>query len=344
MRYRWGGRAFKLLHLGSRSTEREAKALRDWAAGELIAGRDPRSSLSAMREAASRPKLAFGLDGVWDAFIAARLDTAEGTRLNYRKAKDAFSPLLGSRDVGALRVADIQSAVGRLSESLSPTTLAKYVNTLRQVLDFVEVEPNVARDRRVKLPPVVREEPEPPDAGAVVAMLARLTARWRLAFVTAEQTGMRVGEIASVAWRDVDVAGSRFRMRARETKSRRGKWVPVPAWLMDELEAVCPLEDRLPDRHVFPRVDEAGLRNAMLRACRTARIPVYSPHDLRHRRITIWHHVGVPMREIQERVGHSRASITLDVYSHVMPVAEVPADELRALIRRGGEVPVRSRA
>ncbi|HET6683064.1 MAG TPA: site-specific integrase [Gaiella sp.] len=211
------------------------------------------------------------------------------------------------------------------------------------MLDFAEVEPNVARDRRLRLPRVVREEPEPPDADQVAAMLTRLALRWRLAFVTAEQTGMRVGEIASVAWRDVDATGSRFRMRARDTKSRRGKWVPVPGWLMEEIEATCPLEDRLPDRRVFAGVDEAGLRNAMLRACRTAKIPVYSPHDLRHRRITIWHHAGVPMREIQERVGHSRASITLDVYSHVMPVSEVPADELRALMRRDGEVPVRSR-
>jgi hypothetical protein len=30
------------------------------------------------------------------------------------------------------------------------------------------------------------------------------------------------------------------------------------------------------------------------------------------------------MREIQERVGHSRASLTLDVDSHVMPIMEVP--------------------
>jgi integrase len=342
VRYRWGGRAFKLIHLGSRSTEREAKILRDWAAGELIAGRDPRTSLAALREEATKPTVAWDVERAWDAFIAARLDTADGTRRNYEKARNAFSSLLGSREVRSLRVADIQAAVGALSGSLNPTTLAKYVNTLRQVLDFAEVEPNVARDRRVKLPAVVREEPEPPDAHHVVAILARLTVRWRLAFVTAEQTGMRVGEIASVAWRDVDATDSRFRMRARETKSRRSKWVPVPEWLMEEIEATCPLEDRLPDRKVFARVDEAGLRNAMLRACRTAKIPVYSPHDLRHRRITIWHHAGIPMREIQERVGHSRASITLDVYSHVMPVSEVPVDDLRALIRCDGEVPVRS--
>jgi len=332
------------VHLGSRSTEREARTLRDWAAGELIAGRDPRVSLAAQRDAAVRPRAPRDVDAAWESFIAARLDTADGTRRNYRKAKEAFSPLLGSRDVGSLRGADVQRAVGSLSESLNPTTLHKYVNTLRQVLDFAEVEPNVARDRRVKLPRVVRDEPAPPDAEHVVAMLARLTARWRLAFVTADQTGMRVGEIASVKWGDVDAEGSRFRMRARETKSRRAKWVPVPAWLMREIDASCPREDRTPERKVFERVDEDGLRNAMLRACRTAGIPLYSPHDLRDRRITIWHHAGVPVKEIGERVGHTRASMTLDVYAHVVPVSEVPADDLRAFVRRGGEVPVRSRA
>ena len=43
------------------------------------------------------------------------LDTAEGTRRNYRKAKDAFSDTLGSRDVRALRVADIQAVVSAVS-------------------------------------------------------------------------------------------------------------------------------------------------------------------------------------------------------------------------------------
>jgi integrase len=343
VRYRWGGRAFKLVHLASRQTEREAKALRNWAAGELISGRDPRSSLAAMGDSMSADRRAVDVDSAWLRFIDARLDTTEGTRRNYAKAQEAFPEGLRSRDARSLTVADIQRAIGELSERLKPVTVAKYVNTLRQVLDFVEVEPNVARDRRVKLPRVIREEPDPPDAGPTLAMLSKLTRRWRLAYVTTEQTAMRVGEIASFCWRDVDVDGCRFRMRSEDTKSRKPKWVPVPEWLMDEVESSCPLEDRLPDREVFPRVDEAGLRNAMLRACRAAGVPVYSPHDLRHRRITIWHHTGVPWKEIAGRVGHSKASMTLDVYSHVMPVSEVPVDDLRALLRRPGEVSVRSR-
>jgi integrase len=56
----------------------------------------------------------------------------------------------------------------------------------------------------------------------------------------------------------------------------------------------------------------------MGRACQAAGIPRYSPHDLRHRRASIWHREGVPMREIAARVGHARTSLTMDTYSHVL--------------------------
>ncbi|TML72539.1 MAG: hypothetical protein E6G11_05230 [Actinobacteria bacterium] len=49
------------------------------------------------------------------------------------------------------------------------------------------------------------------------------------------------------------------------------------------------------------------------------RIPSYSRHDLRHRRGSPWHASGMPARELAERMGHSRASMSLDVYTHVMP-------------------------
>jgi hypothetical protein len=189
VRYRWGGRGFKLVHLASKRSLREARELRDWAAGELAAARDPRAGLAAAAQANDAPAR-ITLERWWDRFVAARLDTAKGTQRNYRKARDRFSPLLGSRDPSSLGVADIQEAVARLAVEIEPTTLHKYVSTLRLVLDFAGVDPNVARDRRVRLPRIVREEPEPPDAGHVLAIVNALTPRWILAFVTAEQTGM----------------------------------------------------------------------------------------------------------------------------------------------------------
>jgi integrase len=108
--------------------------------------------------------------------------------------------------------------------------------------------------------------------------------------------------------------------------------VYLPEWLIEAIENTCPLEDRTPERRVFQGVTEATAYQTMLRACKTGGIPHYHPHDLRHRRITIWHQSGVPARELAERAGHSRPSMSLDVYSHVMPADEIAADKFTNLL------------
>ena len=84
---------------------------------------------------------------------------------------------------------------------------------------------------------------------------------------------------------------------------------------------------------MFQGITEASFYQAMLRACQNAKVTHYHPHDLRHRRITIWHQSGVPARELAERAGHARRSMSLDGYSHVMPADEVPAEPYGALLR-----------
>jgi len=49
-----------------------------------------------------------------------------------------------------------------------------------------------------------------------------------------------------------------------------------------------------------------------------AEIPLFTPHDLRHRYISLLVMAGVPLPVVREVVGHSRASVTRDVYSHVL--------------------------
>ena len=101
---------------------------------------------------------------------------------------------------------------------------------------------------------------------------------------------------------------------------------------MDAIEETCPLEDRTPERRVFQGITEATLYQAMTRACRNAKVPHYHPHDLRDRRITIWHHSGVVAAELAQRSGHSKPSMSLDVYSGAMPVAEATETQLRSLL------------
>jgi integrase len=68
----------------------------------------------------------------------------------------------------------------------------------------------------------------------------------------------------------------------------------------------------------------------MATACTLAGIPHFSPKDLRHRRATIWHHGGLPARVLAERLGHSKPSMSLDVYSHPLDPGDVEVGELRA--------------
>jgi integrase len=59
-------------------------------------------------------------------------------------------------------------------------------------------------------------------------------------------------------------------------------------------------------------------KNVMSRACKAAGIAHYHPHDLRHRFASVKVRDGVPVTELAAHLGHSRKSLTLDVYSHVL--------------------------
>jgi integrase len=45
---------------------------------------------------------------------------------------------------------------------------------------------------------------------------------------------------------------------------------------------------------------------------------VFSPHDLRHRRISLLHRQGRSWAEIARFVGQRKLSITADTYTHVL--------------------------
>ena len=94
--------------------------------------------------------------------------------------------------------------------------------------------------------------------------------------------------------------------------------MPVPVDLPADVADRVPTEDRDLASALFPEVTDQGLRMAMGRACKLAGIPSYSPHDLRHRYISLLVMAAVPLPIVREVVGHSPASVTLDVYSHVL--------------------------
>ena len=47
-------------------------------------------------------------------------------------------------------------------------------------------------------------------------------------------------------------------------------------------------------------------------------MPLFSPHDLRHRRVSLLHLGGVPWARIGELVGHGDIVATRGQYTHVL--------------------------
>lgn len=311
--YRLGGRNYPLEHGGTFKNMKLAKIRRDLIGGELAAGRNPKFALRAILE---QPKTNT-FTNVFDEFVTSRIDVAPTTIENYKTHRPRLVKRLGDRDPATITWQDIQKVIAELADEMAASSLRPYLSTLRQVLDYAERDPNPARDRRVKLPRVARAVVDPPTEATVTKIIANAPKRWRLAIRTLEQTGMRVSELADLEWGDVDIAGSRFRIRNGKTLAAR-RWVAVPDWLMMEISNSCPPDDRTPKRKVFAGATRQTIGMAMRKACANARIQHHHPHDLRHRYASVKIREGVPVTDLAAQLGHSRTSMTLDTYSHVL--------------------------
>jgi integrase len=324
VRYRLGGGAWPLVNGGSFHSLKEARARQALILGELAAGRNPAEALRAM-VAGPAPVRTFAER--FDAFIASRVDVGRATLALYRNARDRLGDL-SKRDPATLTPADFQAWVAANAE-LSPRTLAHYLSSIRQVLDFCDVEPNPARSKKVRLPSDETAEVEAPSTAEWLAIKRHISKRLSLVLRLIECEGLRVSEAADLTFGDVDFAEGRIRISRARTKRRTAgqRWLPVPDELLDEIAPLVPLEDRTRERPVFAGISDSAIRKGLALACRDAGIADYNPHTLRHRRCSLWLAHGFESVLVKQWSGHSKASLLTDVYGHV--VIDSSGDEWR---------------
>jgi integrase len=152
-------------------------------------------------------------------------------------------------------------------------------------------------------------------------------------FLTAAFTGLRLGELLALCWRDVDFTGSVIRVRASYaagalTSPKSGKVRAVPM-APDVASALAQLGQRRDwtgdDDLVFPgptgtHLDGSGLRKRYKSALTVAGLRQLRFHDLRHtfgtRMIA-----KADIRRVQEWMGHADVQTTMR-YLHYAPRAE----------------------
>lgn len=74
------------------------------------------------------------------------------------------------------------------------------------------------------------------------------------------------------------------------------------------------------------------MRTAIGKVCKALGIPVFSPHDLRHRRASLLHSQGKTWAEVGQMLGQKDLAVTANVYTHVLMTndAEVGYEALLA--------------
>jgi integrase len=267
-------------------------------------------------------KPAQSFSAVAERWRESRVDVADGTAATHRVNLSRIVPRLGQRAVGSIEASDVAELVAQLhAAGLKRESIRKTIATLAMVFDYAGRigEANPARDKMtVKLPRETKAEINPPTATHVEAVYQLLAPAYKLPLLVLDATGMRVGELEALTWGDVDESRSRWRVSQAIAKTGHARWVTVPEPLFAAVLELVPRDDRTRAGRVFQGVTANRLRTAIGRACTAAGVPAFSPHDLRHRRISLLHLSGQPWARIGEQVGQRNLAVTANTYTHVL--------------------------
>ncbi len=259
-------------------------------------------------------------------------------------------PAIGSLSLSRLEPRHLQKLyVDRLTNGSAPATVrqlhAVICRALGQAAKWDMVARNVAS--LVSPPRVQRHEITPLTAEQSRTMLDVAQGdRFEALYVLALNTGMRLGELLGLRWRDVDLDTGILQVRHTMLRLKDGLKLREPKTPQSRRRISLPgnaveslrrhrgrqAEDRLrlgrawDDQDlVFPnkigRPIERGnvLRRSLWALLEKADIPRIRFHDLRHTCATLLLQKGVHVKVVSELLGHSNITITLEVYSHVIP-------------------------
>ncbi len=157
----------------------------------------------------------------------------------------------------------------------------------------------------------------------------------RVMYFTAATTGMRQGELLALRWSDVDWPARRVRVRRNfvrgeygTPKSKRSsRAVPLADPVAGQLDQLHQASDYSGDDdlvfahpHTGKPIDRSKLLKRFKAALRLAGVREVRFHDLRHTFGTRMAAHGVPMRALQEMMGHRDFKTTL-IYADYAPSA-----------------------
>jgi integrase len=270
-----------------------------------------------------------------------------------------IEPLIGRTLLSKLNAPTVRAFEDRLRENDRSATMVKYVvrslgalladaqerglivrNPVRELRGRRRRGKDGKQERRNGKLKVGTDIPTPDE---IKRILAAAAGKWRPLLLTAIFTGLRASELRGLRWADVDLTKGELHVRQRADrfnhigppKTASGeRTVPLPPMVANTLrewKLKCPKKDgklslvfpngegnvewhtNLVLRGLQPTLVRAGVVDAAGKAKYTGL------HALRHFFASWCASIGLPMKVVQTRMGHSNIAVTMDTYTHIFP-------------------------
>ncbi|MFJ8296668.1 tyrosine-type recombinase/integrase [Streptomyces sp. NPDC094447] len=256
-------------------------------------------------------------------------------------------PMLGSKRLESLGVADVRRFLVQLEKKTSAATAKESHRVLRTALTAACREELVSRNvaTLVEPPTVAARELSPWSLDETLDFLAAARKDpLYAAFVLAIALGFRRGEVVGLRWENVDLDKREIRVRTQRQRvagevyeddpkgRRRKQTLPLPAICVAPLRwqrlKQAAARERAGEKwtetgYVFTTrsghpIEPRNLYRSFTRVAKNAGLRVVRLHDARHGTATLLTAAGVPPRVVMEILGHSQIAVTMNVYTHVV--------------------------
>ncbi len=259
-------------------------------------------------------------------------------------------PFFDGRAPKRIEPADVEAFIAaKLDAGYAPKSVRNYVAILGSILEGRVTENPVRQARQPRAESsgdirfLILEEVEAliaaerdDDLGPVL----------RVMYLAAAMTGLRQGELVALRWRDVDWTARRVRVRRNRARRQYGtpkskgssRSVPLADRLGGELDRLHQRSAYQGDEelvfghpHRGTPLGETTIRDRYRKALERAGVRRVRFHDLRHTFGTAMAAQGVPMRTLQEWMGHAGIATT-EIYADYRP-SEHEAEWVEAAFR-----------